>query len=643
MIPSQSPAPRDGAFMGVRHSVRKKLMLVVLATTFLALLLMGTVMMVYDLRTYHETWVGDMFAQADLIGRASAPALAFDDEKVARENLSLLQERPKVSAAAIYAADGKLFATYWRSDGSPPVFPAHPDHEGYRIESKELILFKRITGNDEFLGTVYFRTSYELLDRLLGYLAILAAVMATSLGAAMLVTSWLHRGVTEPILAMTGVARKVMSQRDFSLRVGKLTDDEIGYLVDTFNAMLEEIGRRTRALEESNRTLEQEMAVRRHAEKALLAADRQKDEFLATLAHELRNPLAPLLNALEILRMPAATESAGRAARDMMERQLRQLVQLVNDLLDVSRITTGKMALRKERCGLDGIVRIALESAQPLMDARRHSLEVVLPQAQVHLFADASRLAQVFVNLLNNAAKFTDPGGRISFVARRNADLLEVTVTDNGMGMAAGMLPLVFDMFAQADRSLERAEAGLGVGLSLARYLVEAHGGSIAAHSAGAGMGSRFTVQLPILPEADAGKPSPPQDRHAHTGRFRILLADDNVDFAASLSILLEAAGHEVAMAHDGVQALDAARGFRPDLCFLDIGLPRLHGYDLARKLRELAATKHACLVAISGWGQPEDKRRSREAGFDHHLAKPVDFEQIRQLLEQVQASRRAS
>ena len=625
---------RESLLGSIRHSVRRKLMVVVLATTTLALLLMGTAVMVYDLRSYHDTWVGDLIAQADLIGRESAPALAFGNDKAARENLSLLKEQPKVSSAALYDAKGAVFASYWRAPDGQPVFPATAQSEGYRVEGKDVVLFKRITANDKsLLGTVYLKASYELRDRLQNYLAILAAVLATSLLVAMLMTSWLQKSVTEPIMAMTDVARQVMSRRDFSLRVDKSTDDEIGYLVDTFNAMLAEIGARTLALEHSKHTLEQEMGERRNAEKALLAADRQKDEFLATLAHELRNPLAPMLTALEILRQPDSSDPARLTAREMLARQTRQLVQLVNDLLDVSRITTGKMVLRTERSELAGIVCMALETVAPLIESRQHRLTVLLPPQPVYLLADAARLAQVFVNLLNNAAKFTDPGGSLVLEATVQGQSLVLSVSDTGIGISPAMLPRVFDMFAQADRSLERPEAGLGVGLSLARYLVELHAGRLTAYSAGTGAGSRFTVSLPALPPA-LPVPEPAPQARPHSGTLRILLADDNVDFAASLATLLEACGHEVATTHDGMQALETAAAFQPDLCFLDIGLPRLHGYDLARRLRLLPATRDACLVAISGWGQPEDIRRAREAGFDQHLAKPVEFAQIEKLLD---------
>lgn len=633
--PSALAPDRGNSLLGVvRNSVRNKVMLVVLATTFVALLLTGAAMVLYDLRTYHQSWLDDMVAQADLIGRASAPALAFDDEKVARENLSLLKGRTKIEAAAIYNARGQLFASYAREGDAAPQIPQVPATEGYSIDGNKLLLFRRIEANNrQLLGTIYFQATYEVIERLQNYIAILGTVMAVSMLAALLMASWLQASVTQPILAVSDVARKVMTQRDFSLRVKKTTDDEIGYLVNAFNAMLAEIGRQTRTLEETNVTLELEMGERRAAETALRTADRQKDEFLATLAHELRNPLAPLLNALDIMRVSGGNPQAMQSARDMMARQLHQMVQLVNDLLDVSRITTGKMVLKKERTPLAGIIQTSLESARPLIEMHGHRLEVSVPGGPVWLMADPTRLAQVFVNLLNNAAKFTDAGGTVRLAATHDGETLSLTVSDTGMGIAPDMLPVIFDMFAQADRSLERANAGLGVGLSLARYLVEVHGGSITAHSDGPGRGSAFTVHLPTL-AAEAPVETPATAlAPAPATHFRVLLADDNVDFAASLAMLLETMDHEVAVANDGQRALEIAPAFNPDFFFLDIGLPKLHGYDLARQLREHPVTRRAVMVAVSGWGQEEDKRRSLAAGFDHHLVKPVTFEQIEAVL----------
>jgi signal transduction histidine kinase len=627
---------RDSVLRGAKYSVRKKLMLVVLATTLVALLLAGGAMVAYELRTYHATQVDDLFSQADLIGRASAPALAFDDPKAARENLSLLRVTPRISAAAIYTIKGAQFATYTRADIAGFKFPEFPQADGYQIDGNQLLLFKQIEDDNEVLGTVYLRARYELMDRLKNYLSILGAVMALSLVGALLMTAWLQAVVSRPILEITEVARQVMTRRDFSLRVRKTTEDEIGYLVDAFNDMLAEIGRRAQALEESNRALQQEMGERRDAEKALLAADRRKDEFLATLAHELRNPLAPLRNALEILRTAGNDADTLRSARDMMERQLHQLVRLVNDLLDVSRITTGKMILQKERIQLQDVVKSALEAAGPLIEARHHRLTLLLPPEPVVLFADFTRLAQVFLNLLNNAAKFTDVGGNITFAAELKDGELVVTVTDTGIGISTKMLPEIFDMFAQADRSLERAQAGLGVGLTLVKHLVELHGGTVIARSDGLGGGSQFIVRLPGV--ATSGPDSIVQGEGGMNvlavARHRILLADDNEDFADSLAMLLRAMGHEVRVAHDGLAAAEAAAEFAPEFAFLDIGLPKLNGYELARRLRESPATRKTVLVAVTGWGQENDRRRSREAGFAYHLVKPVEPDAIQRILK---------
>ena len=632
----------DGMLRGIRYSVRKKLMLMVLTTTLVALIITGVGMVLYDLRVYHQSWVDDLFAQAELLGRSSAAALTFNDASVARENLSLLKFKPGIRSAAIYTAKGSLFATYARSDVANPKFPAVPEAEGYRVDGDQLLLFKGIEDKNEIHGTVYLRADYELVKRLQNFLVMLGAVMTISFLMAVLMTSRLQAAVTKPIAAITEVARQVMERRDFSLRARKTTDDEIGYLVDTFNDMLAEVGRRARELEESNRTLEHEMMERRSAEKALLEADRRKDEFLAILAHELRNPLAPLRNAVEILRTAGSDAGAMQSAREMMDRQLRQLVHLVNDLLDVSRITTGKMALKKERVELRGIVQNALEVAGPLIEARKHRLTLRLPPEPIYLSADATRLAQAFLNLLNNAAKFTDAGGSITFTAELKDSELIVTVADTGIGIGAEMLPVIFDMFAQVDRSLERAQTGLGVGLTLAKHLIELHGGTITADSEGLGRGSRFIVRLPAITASvrDTATPEGDVPTASATAKHRILLADDNDDFAISLAMLLRAVGHEVRVAHDGLQALEAAAAFKPDFAFLDIGLPKLNGYDLARRLRELPATRHSVLVAVTGWGQEDDRRRAREAGFNHHMVKPLEIHQIQALLADVLPSR---
>jgi signal transduction histidine kinase/ActR/RegA family two-component response regulator len=625
----------------VARSVRSKLMLVVLATTFMALLVSATALVVYDVRTYQASWVNDLVTQAEIIARASGPAIAFNDPAAARENLGLLKVRPKILAAAIYLPNGTRFATYSHSDADKPALPDRPDLEGYSIRGDQLVLYHPILEKNEMVGTVYLQARYELVERLRDYIAILVAVMACSLLIAALVAAWLQAAITKPILAVTNVAHEVIERRDFSLRVHKTTEDEIGVLVDAFNGMLNEVGQRAAALEASNRTLALEMNVRRSAEEALLTADRRKDEFLATLAHELRNPLAPLSTALEILRMAGGDADAAQRARDIMERQLKQMVRLVDDLLDVSRITTGKLTINKDRITLQTVVRDAVETVRSFIDSYAHVLIIDLPETPIYLEADATRLAQVFSNLLNNAAKYTTSGGRISFAAEQEGEQIVIRVTDSGIGISNDMLPRIFEMFTQADYSLERSHAGLGVGLTLAKRLVELHGGTIEARSAGLNRGSEFIVRLPTVPaSAQLVAKAVNQDADGSLALHRILLADDNVDFATSMATLMRAMGHQVHITHDGAEALAAAGWFAPDFAFLDIGLPKLNGYDLARHLRALPATKHSILIAVTGWGQEKDRQLAHEAGFDHHMVKPVKLEHVQALLQGVWTKR---
>ena len=330
------------------------------------------------------------------------------------------------------------------------------------------------------------------------YLAILGVVMVASLLLAAAVSGWLQRGVTEPILEVARVAREVMHHRDYALRAKKTSEDEIGELVEAFNGMLAEAGRRAEALRE---------------------ADRRKDEFLATLAHELRNPLAPLRNAVEIMRTHATTPEMRQRALDMMDRQLRQMVRLVDDLLDVSRITTGKFAVRKARIDLRDTVRDALETVRPFVEARRHALEVRVSDAPLPVDGDAARLAQVIGNLLHNAAKYTEPGGRIELEAKQEEEDAVVRLRDNGIGLDARSAATIFEMFAQVDRSLTRAQAGLGVGLTLARRLVALHAGTVTAYSAGLGRGSEFVMRIPIAhgpaPTGEVETRLPAADGHA--------------------------------------------------------------------------------------------------------------------------------
>lgn len=617
----------------IQRSISRKLLLMVLATTFTALLVSALAMLAYDVRNFRTTWVSDLTTQADILARTSVPAIQFDDPKAAHENLALLRNRPAILEAAIYLANGKPFASYVGSGGAALAIPRQAQAPGYHVGADRITMSQTITEKGEVLGTVFLEASYPLADRLKSYLLIMGGVMLASLVVAALTSLWLQSAFTAPILAVTRVAREVIQRRDFSLRATKATDDEIGVLVDAFNAMLAEVGRRARALEESNRILGREMAQREEAQEALLAADRRKDEFLATLAHELRNPLAPLSTSIALLKRTASASAHATPALDIMERQLRHMVRLIDDLLDVSRITTGKLTVRKERVLLQSVIQNAVEATLPLLEERGHSLHVSLPDTPVHMDADPARIAQVFANLLNNAAKYTPRGGRVELTVTCESEALVAAVSDNGIGIAPDMLPKIFAMFVQADESPDRVSTGLGVGLCLARRLVELHGGQIDATSGGRSLGSTFTVRLPCATQGVASAAAAVPGREEAPRGERIMLADDNEDFVASLALLLEAHGHTVHVAHNGSDALALAQRERPSFCFLDIGLPRMNGYELARRLRADDATRSAVLVAITGWGQEQDRLRAREAGFDHHFVKPVEVDVLQAVL----------
>jgi CheY-like chemotaxis protein len=347
----------------------------------------------------------------------------------------------------------------------------------------------------------------------------------------------------------------------------------------------------------------------------------------------LRNPLAPIKNAARLLLLRGSADGQAGWAGRVIERQADQMARLVDDLLDVSRISRGQITLRRRRVELAEVVGRAVEGSRPLIEARRHELVEALPPGPVWLEADPVRLAQVVGNLLNNAAKYTEDGGRITLSAVTEGGEAVLRVRDTGLGIAPEMLPRIFEMFTQADRSLERSQGGLGVGLTLVKRLVEMHGGSVEAESEGPGRGSEFVVRLPVIvpPPVQLPQRSNGGEGAAAAG-LRILVVDDNRDAAESLSLLLRTRGHDVRTAHDGVAGLEAAASFRPDVALLDIGMPRLSGYDLARRIRGQAWGQGMVLIALTGWGQEEDRRRSAQAGFDHHLVKPVDPDALQEL-----------
>lgn len=377
---------------------------------------------------------------------------------------------------------------------------------------------------------------------------------------------------------------------------------------------------------------------RARAETSLRIADQRKDEFLATLGHELRNPLAPLLTGLHLLKVTGVTDPVLLRLTGVMERQLTHLVRLVDDLLEVSRITRGIIEIQREAVDLVAIARSAIEISRPAVDAARHTLSVDLPREPIILSGDSVRLTQVFANLLTNAAKYSNAGGEIWLTVRRDGDRAIVSVRDKGIGIPQSYLDSIFDMFTQVDRSHRQAQGGLGLGLTIVRSLVAMHGGRVEARSAGVGTGSEFVVELPILDTrvAQAGPKAAPQALPPR----RILVVDDNRDAAETLGAVLEALGAEVFVVHSGHAALESLEAFRPEAVVLDIGMPEMDGYEVCRRIRSIPAYRDLLLIALSGFGQKQDYRRSRQAGFDHHMVKPPDIDKLCEVLKGAVADR---
>jgi len=413
--------------------------------------------------------------------------------------------------------------------------------------------------------------------------------------------------------------------------------------LETLNRVLQ---RANTELEQANRTLQSEVAERTRVEQALKAADRHKDEFLAMLAHELRNPLAPILNAVQLIRKKPVTDPQLLWSRDLIERQLRHLTRLVDDLLDVSRITRGKINLSRETVEVAELVARAVETVQPLIVERGHRLTLDVAPESIRVFGDPLRLTQAVGNVLSNAAKYTDNGGHISLTARLVDGEVEIRVRDSGIGIPTDLQPMIFDMFTQLNHQTGRTQGGLGIGLALVRKLLEMHGGAVSAFSEGNGQGSEFLITLPVIPdEVNAANGRAAGASESEPGEFlpqvrrRILVADDNSDALESLATLLELSGHEVFSAANGALALESAERHLPEVALLDIGMPKLDGYEVARRIRAQPWGRRITLVALTGWGQESDRRRSGEAGFDSHLVKPLDLDKLTALLENLPVS----
>lgn len=756
----------------VRRSVRGKLLLVVVITALVALVIAGAALVTYDVRKYEESRVEDLDTLADVLAAAAGPALAFKDSKEANESLALLRVRPTILAGALYSTDDKIFASY-SPDRLGPRELLDGAQSGHLIKGNRIVLVKPVMEKGERVGSLYLVAKYETAKRLRDTLGIVGAVLLFSLLCAVVASTWLQRTFMKPILDMTNASRHVMEERDFSVRVRKTTQDEVGYLVDTFNEMLDEVGRRSAELVESNEVLKREIIERKAAEEArvesedrfrvladhapvliwinddrgcifvnreylnfsgrtldqlvgqgsadllhpeevektvaayvravenraqfevehrlrradgryrwfksigvprfrsdgslvhyvgcsfditeikdyiaelglaeqaLREADKKKDEFLAVLSHELRNPLNPIRNAAAILQLGGADPSEVVWAAEVIERQSQQLSRLLEDLMDAARITQGKLELRKQKVTLSEIVDAAVETHKALFEANGQELDVSVPAAPVYLDADPIRMAQVLGNILSNAAKYTEHGGKIRLSASSRGGRVLISIKDTGGGISPADLPHVFDLFMQARAHTIRAAGGLGIGLALVRVLVEMHGGTVEARSEGIGKGSEFLISLPAMAQAGTGSAAGSSTPYpAAKQRLSVLVADDVQDSVDTLAILLRALKHDVHVAHDGSEALDLARKVQPDAAILDIGMPGLTGYEVATRIRRYDWGKKMTLIALTGWGQNNDILQAQNAGFDHHMTKPADAAVLARYLAQAAAAR---
>jgi signal transduction histidine kinase len=476
------------------------------------------------------------------------------------------------------------------------------------------------------------------LDRLTGYkvgavdyvsIPVVPEILRSKV--AVLVELYLKRRELRELNRTLALANERLAAANTTLQAEKTRE------LETLNRVLQ---RANTELEQANRTLQSEVAERTRVEQALKAADRHKDEFLAMLAHELRNPLAPILNAVQLMRKKTLADPQLLWSREVIERQLAHLTRLVDDLLDVSRITRGKINLSREIVELADLVARAVETVQPLIAERGHQLTLDVADPSIRVFGDPLRLTQALGNVLSNAAKYTENDGRIGLIARQVDGVVEIRVRDTGIGIPSELQPRIFDMFTQLNHRTGRPQSGLGIGLALVRKLLEMHGGTVTAFSEGNGLGSEFLITLPAIANDGANGRAAAFESDSRAGgdaapqiRRRILVADDNSDALESLATLLELGGHEVFSAANGALALESAERHLPEVALLDIGMPKLDGYEVARRIRAQPWGRTITLVALTGWGQESDRRRSGEAGFDSHMVKPLDLDKLMELL----------
>ena len=665
--------------MNRRSSIGKKLVVAVMATTFAALLVSVGLIIGYDLRNYHRSLVNDMSTQAELVGHMTSAALAFDDTRLAGENLALLRTRPMVDAAAIYDENGRLFASY-SAGKEAGAFPARPAPAGTRSEGQYLSLFRPIVENGETVGTVWLRAENRLLARTLDYLAIGLGVMLLAMGTAYLVMRRMGRAITAPIVAVTGIARDVVATRDYSRRAPRVGNDEAAELADSFNAMLTEIEQRTRELEDSNAGIVREAAQRSRAQQEVMRLNEQlehrvdertlqlalanaelanaidvarnanqaKSAFLSSMSHELRTPLNAILGFAQILTsdtLPTTAAQKKEFASHILKSG-RHLLTLINEILDLAKVESGTITLSMEPVALGEILGECQTMMEPLAAAR--GIRMLFPQqVSAVLMADRTRLKQVLLNLLSNAIKYNrDAGAVVVDCAPAGPGRLRISVQDTGMGLRADQLDGLFQPFNRLGQEAG-AQEGTGIGLVVTRRLVELMDGTIDVTSS-PGVGSVFSIDLgttaPLAAQV-AGAPAPDAAAaHAGDGAPRLLLyVEDN---PANLKLVEEIvrfrADLRLMAAGDGSLGLTLARAHHPDIILLDLNLPGMSGLEVLAQLQREPALRAIPVIALTANAMPRDIERGMAAGFFRYLTKPIDIDRFTEAIDITLAQLRA-
>ncbi|HEX8785564.1 MAG TPA: ATP-binding protein [Telluria sp.] len=665
------------------RSIRKKLVAIVMSTTLAALLVSVGIVVAYDLRSYRASLLNDLSTQAELVGHMTSAALAFDDPRLARENLALLSSRASVRAAALYDDSGALFASY-QAPGDKTVFPVHPGREGQVRDGDDLVLFKPIMENGDRLGTVYLRAHNQLLERIRDYLLIAAGVTLLALLIAYLLVRRLGHTITTPIDAITNIAREVVARRDYSRRAPRISEDEAAALVDSFNAMLSEIEQRTHALEDSNREIAREAQERARARQEVMRlnaqleqrvqertmqlelanaelelaieeareANRAKSAFLSSMSHELRTPLNAILGFAQILAsgaMPTTPEQKTEFAGHIVKSG-RHLLTLINEILDLAKVEAGAVALSMGPVGLGEILAECRTMIAPLATTRGIQVRYPEPQSTAVL-ADRTRLKQVLLNLLSNAVKYNRDGGMVTVeCAQCGAQRLRVSVRDTGMGLGSEQLAALFQPFNRLGQEGGTQE-GTGIGLVVTRRLIELMGGTIGVSSS-PGVGSTFYIELSTAePSAPASSAVPALSAAADDGaavaaaapRLVLYIEDNPANLKLVQEIVAFRPDLRLLPAPDGRAGLSLARSQRPEVILTDLNLPGMSGLEVLGELRRDPDTSGIPVIALTANAMPRDIERGLAAGFARYLTKPIDIDKFNEAIDGVLAQRAAA